>query len=304
VLPNSGGGVTLIGHGYQGPDHYGLKDVTLDAVAHQDFHADPLPEGTLADRHETRFNTFHFDGIIYGSHPSRVTTFRCVQAPKGPDLTVRFDDGTGRAMKCGPGTTAFISTSQLYDSLTAEEKKLADNGFWEPAPHPFRWSSSRGIRSHGVGVVAPGGSRKTVPLDELPPWEPEKVHKYPLVWVNPVTGAKAFQVMPDIVRKLYFRNPKDGKEKVVEDEEEIRVFFNKIYDRFLDPEYILIPPCEEGSMVVWNNWVRPDFYNFKSVVDPRHRESCTVPSSIPWLTGRDRVSNPQRLRTTPHDHLY
>lgn len=236
MIPDSGGGVTLVGHGYQGSDHYGLKDVTLDALSHEDFHAHPLPKGTLLNHGETRFNSWHFDGIIYGSHPSRVTSFRCVKTPKGPDLTVRFDDGTGRTMKAAPGTTAFISTAQLYDSLTPEEKMLADNSFWEPAPHPFRWSSSRGIRSTGLGVVPPGDGRKTVPLDELPPWKPENVHKYPLVWLNPVTGAKAFQVMPDLVRKLYLRHPKEEDEKVIEDEEEIRVWFNKIYDRFVDPE--------------------------------------------------------------------
>lgn len=51
------------------------------------------------------------------------------------------------------------------------------------------------------------------------------------------------------------QTPKEEDEKVIEDEEEIRVWFNKVYDRFVDPEHILISPCEEGSMVVWNNWV-------------------------------------------------
>ncbi|EXJ84219.1 hypothetical protein A1O3_04886 [Capronia epimyces CBS 606.96] len=256
VIPHSLGGVTLVGNGYQGPDHYGLREVTLDAVSHVDFHADPLPRERLGHG-ETRFNTFHFDGIIYGSHPSRVTTFRCVKAPKGPDVTVRFDDGTGRTIQCAPGSTAFISSSQLYDCLTAEEKATVDNSFWEPAPHPFAWSGTRGQRSTGLGVNPGRSGGNTVPLDQLPPWESHKVHKYPMVWINPVTGAKGLQLMPDIVLRLHLKHSPDpdGETRVVEDQEEIHAWLNPIYDRFFGPEYILIPPCQEGSMVVWNNWV-------------------------------------------------
>jgi hypothetical protein len=252
-IPGSGG-VTLVGHGYQGKDHYGLEDITLDAISHVDFHAEPLTAKQLADG-QARFNSFHFDGILYGSHPSRVTTFRCVRAPKGPDVTIRFDDGTGHTMKCRPGSTAFINSKQTYDLLTDEEKAIAECSFWEPAPHPFAWAGTRALRSNGLGV-APGG--ETIQLDQLPPWTHDKIHKYPLVWLNPVTGEKSFQVFPETVHKLYLNDSghTGGKPRVVEDQEEIRCWLNNIYDRICVPEYILIPPCEEGDMVVWDNWVR------------------------------------------------
>jgi hypothetical protein len=220
-------------------------------MSHADYHAEPL-SATDIENGQTRFNTFHFDGIVYGSHPSRVTTFRCVKSPKGPDLTIRWENKTERTMQCQPGGTAFISGAQLYNLLTEEEKKIADVSFWEPAPYPFAWSGSRRFRSSGLGL-APGGN--TVPLDELPDWTPDKVYKYPMVWLNPVTGEKCFQVMAEIVHKVYFKDAPEKAERIVEDEEEIRVWFNRIFDRIARPEYIIIPQTEEGDMVVWNNWV-------------------------------------------------
>ncbi|KAJ9622507.1 hypothetical protein H2204_011520 [Knufia peltigerae] len=249
-IPNSGG-VNLVGHGYQGPDHYGLNDVTIRAVPQSRVHATPLPASELA-KGQTRFNSFHFDGSIYGAYPSRVTAFRCVKAPRGPPLTIRWDDGTGRTMQCQPGGTAFFSGEQLYGLLPDDEKDLVDNSYWEPGPHPFAWMGTRRLRSSGMGL-APGG--ETVPLEDLPEWSPDKVYKFPMVWVNPVTGAKALQIFPDIIRKLYIKTTVPlASEKVVENLEEIRVWVNDIYDRIATPEYIIVPECEEGDLILWNNW--------------------------------------------------
>lgn len=240
-----------MGNGYQGEDHHGLKDLTLSAISHVDFHAEPLAQEDVANG-QTRFNTFHFDGKVYGSHPSRVTTFRCVKSPKGPDVTVRWDDGSGHTLRCAPGSTAFISTAQLYNLLTDEEKKIADNSYWQPAPHPFAWYGTRKMRSSGLGLT-PGG--EPVPLDQLPEWSEDKIYKYPMVWLNPVTSEKCLQMMPEIIHKVFFKDSPDANEKVVEDSEEIRLWLNDIYDRIIKPEYVNIPVCKEGDMVVWNNWV-------------------------------------------------
>jgi hypothetical protein len=69
--------------------------------------------------------------------------------------------------------------------------------------------------------LAPGG--KTVPLNELPDWTSDKVFKYPTVWFNPDTGEKCFQIMAEIVHKVYFKDAPHKAERIVEDEEEIRV---------------------------------------------------------------------------------
>ncbi|KAJ5207578.1 Taurine catabolism dioxygenase TauD/TfdA [Penicillium cf. viridicatum] len=230
-------GVTIVGQGYQGDDHYGLKDITANSAKHFHAHVEPLTTEDL-ENGQTRFGAFHFDGVIYGSNTSRVTTLRCVRAPKGPDLTIRWDDGSGQTMAAKPGLTAFIDSAQIYEMLTDEEKTTADNSHWAPAPQPYT-------------SMAPGG--ETVPLDKLPAWVPEKGFKFPMVWVNPVTGARSFQILPDVVQKLYFKSGSDAEERVVEDNDEVRVWLNNILDRICKPN-ILIPEYEEGDVVMFNNW--------------------------------------------------
>ncbi|KAK5444358.1 hypothetical protein LTS15_010473 [Exophiala xenobiotica] len=278
AIPDSGG-VNLVGQGYQGDDHYGLKNLTVKAISQSKLHARPLSPEVIASG-QTRFNSFHFDGAIYGTPPSRVTSFRCIRAPVGPELTVRWDDGSGRTMKCKAGGTAFFSGAQLYNLLSDDEKKLADHSFWEPAPHPFAWMGTRRLRSSGMGL-APGG--QTIPLDELPEWTPDKVYKFPMVWVNLVTGEKALQIFPDIIRKLYLRDSRTASERVVEDLEEIRTWVNDIYDRIVTPEYIIVPEAEEGDVILWNNWAiqhsaieYPDSYGSRSM-HQFHVASSTLP---------------------------
>ncbi|KAL2828963.1 hypothetical protein BDW59DRAFT_178627 [Aspergillus cavernicola] len=277
VIPGSKG-VTVVGQGYQGDDHYGLKGITAGSTTHVDAHAEPLSPAEMASG-QTRFGAFHFDGVIYGAYPSRVTTLRCVKAPRGPDLTVRWDDDSGRTMTVKPGLTAFIDSAQLYDMLTKEERIVVDNSRWEPAPHPYVWTGSRKIRNCGLGM-APGG--ETVTLDKLPAWTEEKVYQFPMVWVNPVTGERSFQILPDVVRKLYLRTGTggEGKEHVVEDGEEIRTWLNDIIDRICTPENILIPVYEEGDVVMFNNWeVMHSSIDYPLSYGTRTMHQCHIPSS-------------------------
>jgi alpha-ketoglutarate-dependent taurine dioxygenase len=257
----------------------------MSGFSHTDFNCDPLSAEELANGH-AKFVHFHFDGIMYDSHPSRVTTFRCVKQPKGPDVTLHVGDAAGSTMKCRPGSTAFISCAQIYNLLTEEEKKVADHSYWEPAPHPFGWSGTRMYTSNGLGI-APRG--ETVPLNKLPPWEASKVYKYPLVWLNPVTEEKGFQIMPQCVRKLFLRSSPEEEVRVVDDLEEIRIWLNNTLDRVANPEYILIPSCEEGDMIVWNNWVSVSFHFTPSQLSCQ-RASFTVPLNTRLVMEREPVS--------------
>lgn len=228
-----------------------MKDITANSAKHSDAHVEPLTTEDL-ESGQTRFGAFHFDGVIYGSNPSRVTTLRSVRAPKGPDLTIRWDDGSRQTMMAKPELAALIDSAQIYEMLTGEEKSTADNSHWAPPPQPYVWTGTPKIRNCGLGM-APGG--ETVPLDKLPAWVPEKGFKFPMVWVNPVTGARSFQILPDVVQKLYFKYGPDAEERVVEDNDEVRVWLNNILDRICKPKNILIPEYEEGDVVMFNNWV-------------------------------------------------
>ena len=75
-----------------------------------------------------------------------------------------------------------------------------------------------------------------------------------MVWLNPLTGEKAFQDHGICVRKLYLRSSKEEKPRVIENIEEIHDFILGIQHRILKPEYILLAPADEGDMVIWDNY--------------------------------------------------
>lgn len=77
--------------------------------------------------------------------------------------------------------------------------------------------------------------------------------QYPLVWVNPVTGEKAFQVHGICARKLFIRAGPEDAPRVIDDLVAIRAFLADIQRRILKPPYICLAPVEEGDMVVWDN---------------------------------------------------
>jgi len=241
--------VRLIGKGYQGPDHYGLKEITVRGLSN-DFHADP-PDDDEFERGNTRFQRWHIDAPLYERDPAWFTTLRAVKLPSGPDVTIRWDDGSGLEMKSPPGLTAFFSTSQLYQLLTPEEQAMADHSWVEYAPHPYMWIEHCKANPTGLGLKNQGKEHK---IEELGEYDESAVKRYPLVWVNPVTGEKAFQVHGICARKLFLRSSAEEEPEVVDDVVEIRALLHKIQSRILRPEYICLPRIEEGDMVMWDNY--------------------------------------------------
>ncbi|RFU31473.1 hypothetical protein B7463_g4866, partial [Scytalidium lignicola] len=283
-------GVRLIGRDYQAEEYYGLKNIYVDSTTQAEMLATPLSDEEISEGN-SRFVTFHMDGAIYDAIPSRVTALLCIKAPRGPPVTVRWDDDSGTTMKAAPGLTAFIDTVQLYNLLSDEEKALVENSRWEPAPHPFAWTGTRRLRSCGLGI-APGG--EVLPLDKLPEWSPEKIYQFPMVWVNPVTGEKGLHIFCDVIRKLHFKSSPDGPERVVDDLEEIRTWLNNIMDRICKPEYISIPPYDEGDLVLFNNWgVIHSAIEYPVHYGSRLMHQCHVSSSTaPTGTITEAIENP------------
>lgn len=74
-----------------------------------------------------------------------------------------------------------------------------------------------------------------------------------MVWVNPVTGEKAFQVHGNCVRKLFVRKDATSEPEVIDDIVKIRDFLRVIQMRILKPEYILMAPVEEGDVAMWDS---------------------------------------------------
>ncbi|KAL4790926.1 hypothetical protein BDV19DRAFT_393661 [Aspergillus venezuelensis] len=269
--------VRLIGKGFQGEDHFGVKNQTIERGLSNDFHAVPPPLDDF-EKGITRFHRWHLDAPLYGKDPAWFTTLRCVKLPQGPELTVEWADGSGYTMKTPPGRTAFFSTSQLYSLLSPEEQALVSHSWVEYAPYPYKWIERCKGNSNGLGL-AEGGERLT--MEELGEYDKASVKTYPMVWVNPLTGERAFHVHGICARKLYLRSSPDEEPHVVDDISEIRNFVLGIQHRILKPEYILLAPVEEGDVMIWDNYgLFHSAVDYPAKLGPRSMHQANIGGSI------------------------
>lgn len=171
--------------------------------------------------------------------------------PDGSHLTIHWDDGSGTTMPTEPGLTAFVSCVQMYDLMSDEEKKVADHSWVEYAPHPYQWIADCKGNTTGLGLYTQGKERR---VEDISDWDPREVKRYPMAWVNPVTGEKAFMVHGICARRLFLRSSPGEEPRVVDDVVEIRAFLKGIQSRVLKPEYVMLPPLEEGDIVMWANY--------------------------------------------------
>ncbi|KAF7443980.1 TauD Probable taurine catabolism dioxygenase [Pyrenophora tritici-repentis] len=242
--------VRLIGKGHQGADHYGLKDIDIKKGILHAWHADAPKEEDFLKGH-TRFQRWHIDAPLYARDPAWFTTLRCIQRPTAPELTIHWDDGSGLTMKTEPGLTAFFSNVQTYGMMTEDERQIADHSWVEYAPHPYQWMGDCKAQPTGLGLVSEG---KEKTLGELGPYDEKNVKRYPMVWVNPVTGERAFMVHGICVRRAFLRSSETEEPRVVDDVAEIREWLKPIQERVLRPDYIMLPKVEEGDVVMWANY--------------------------------------------------
>ena len=135
--------------------------------------------------------------------------------------------------------------------MTDDEKRIADHSWVEYAPHPYQWMGDCKSQSHGFGLVNQGKEKS---LEELGDYNEKDVKRYPMVWVNPVTGEKAFMVHGICVRKAFMRSNAQEEPKVISDLVEIRNWISGVQQRVLKPEYIMLPKMEEGDIVMWANY--------------------------------------------------
>lgn len=110
--------VRLIGRGYQGDDHYGIKGFTANCASNDNRRCPPTTEAFAVGN--TQFQRWHIDAPLYDREPPHYTAVRAVKCPLGPDIQVNWDDRSGLSMKCKPGQTAFVSNIQTYSLLSDE----------------------------------------------------------------------------------------------------------------------------------------------------------------------------------------
>lgn len=162
----------MVAKGYQGLDHYGLKDVRSDNRLN-DFHKNPPSDGDFAAGN-TRFQRFHMDAPLYERDPALFTTLRCIKQPAGPDVTINWDDGSGMSMNSTPGRTAFFSNVQTYELMTPQEQQMADSSWVEYAPFPYQWMGSCHGNANGLGLENEG---LELSIEQLGEFEDSKIKR-------------------------------------------------------------------------------------------------------------------------------
>ncbi|KAF9775609.1 hypothetical protein IL306_006270 [Fusarium sp. DS 682] len=217
--------VHILGRGPLPDNHYQFPPgFEVQGIDHHEFHLPPHIPDEEREAGASRFYQWHFDGSLYNIPPPRVGCLLAVRTPKGPDVTVRWEDGTGTEMKIAPGATAMVAGARALALLSEETRNIVMNSRIEYAPHAFVWMSTSHSTRLGHLLETEGLEK---PLDQLPPWSQDKVCIYPMVWTNPKTGEKSLQVHGQGAYKLYLKDRPDGEETVVTDLKEIRAFMHK-----------------------------------------------------------------------------
>ncbi|EFX04661.1 alpha-ketoglutarate dependent xanthine dioxygenase [Grosmannia clavigera kw1407] len=270
--------VHILGRGPLPTDHYGFPPgFEVQGIDHADFHLPPHIAEADRAAGASRFYQWHFDGALYKIPPPRVGCLLAVRTPKGPDVTVRWDDGSGREMFMAPGATAMVAGSRALVLLDAETRAVVLHSRIEYAPHAFVWMST--ARSSRLGHLIETEGRE-MPLDRLPAWDPAHVCVYPMVWTNPVTGEQSLQVHGQGARRLFLKSSPDGEETVVEDLAEVRAFMDKIMRPVLSPENIYAHRHEEQDVILWyNRALWHSITEFPKSYGPRVMHQCNVAAS-------------------------
>ena len=234
--------VQVIGNGFV-PSYEGLENIKLVHPHHKKFHKHPIPEED--DLAYTRFFRWHIDAALYDLNPPKVTSLMAVSVPKGRRQTLRYDDGTGDELDVPLGTTAFVSSYNMYNILSDEDKEFVRTSKIEYAPHPYVWMSPAKSRSDGLGLVSEGVE---LPDAELPPIDESKIMVLPMTWKNPVTGMLALQIHPSAIRKIHLKD-----ESVIDDLERVREIVHRLQRPAISPHYVYAHDWEEGDLVLFNN---------------------------------------------------
>jgi len=278
--------VHILGRGEVPKNHYSFPPgFKVKGVDHHYFHLPPHIPAEEREAGKSRFYQWHFDGALYNIPPPRVGCLLAVRTPKGPDVRVQWDDGTGTEMAIAPGATAMVAGSRALELLTPELREIAYNSTIEYAPHCFEWMSTAHSTRLGHSIETEGLEK---PLDQLKPWTEDKICTYPMVWRNPVTGEDSLQVHGQGAFKLFLKSSPDGEETVIDDLGEVRAFLHKLMRPVLEPSNIYAHRHEEQDVILWyNRALWHSITEFPDSYGPRIMHQCNVAASDHPVAARE-----------------
>lgn len=241
----------VLGYGQIPPNHYGLPDdLVIKRQDHTAVHKTSLSAEELEEGY-TRLMQLHFDGALYNAPPPFCGSLLAVKTPKGPDLTLRFDNVNGRGdKKMAPGSTAYFSAAQAYRLLTPEQQAIADNSTITYAPHAFSWIAACKATNDASSIVSEG---LEVPLADLSPWEEEKLKTMSWVWHNPKNDEKSLMIHGQCAMRLDLKTSPDSPVRTVTDLAQVRSILQEFQTPILRPEYVYCHNHQEGDLAVWYN---------------------------------------------------
>ncbi|GAA5913460.1 hypothetical protein JCM6882_001966 [Rhodosporidiobolus microsporus] len=275
--------VNLNGSGTFPAGHHGVeRDFTLTALDHRGFHKHELSEKEVEEGH-VRFQRWHVDWPARKDEafPAPVTTIWAHTLPSAEPVTVHWDDGSGFSMPTRPGATAFIDCSQMYEQLTPEQKSFVDNSLVEYPPTPYSWL--RGAKADGLGLRVFDDGNET-PIKDCPDPNPENALVCPMVWINPITGARSLQVHAIIAWKIHHRTSPTDEFKIIDDLPTVRKMLDELQRPFVKPDNVFFAPTEEGDLLLfYNRGVRHSAVEFPASRGPRLLHQLQlVASDAPW----------------------
>ncbi|CAN9416137.1 unnamed protein product [Alternaria alternata] len=244
----------FIGKGPQNDPRYGKPGLDMGDASVSHYYSVPLSDEDF-EAGRTRFHVWYMNGMYWRHDLTKFTILRPIKFPtKGLDKqTVEWADGSGTTMEVKPGRQAFLDVEQLYDMLSDEEKRMADHSWAEYSILPFENLKDCHYAPNGLGVVTEGREQPEEELLKLGGARKEWQKKYPMVWVNPVTGKKSFMCIQHLIRRLFIRNGPDETARVIDDLGEVRKFLDNIYTRIIRPEHIWVGPEEEQDLVIFGS---------------------------------------------------
>ncbi|KAB2102115.1 hypothetical protein AG0111_0g9554 [Alternaria gaisen] len=244
----------FIGKGPQNDPRYGKPGLDMGDASVSHYYSVPLSDEDF-EAGRTRFHVWYMNGMYWRHDLTKFTILRPIKFPtEGLDKqTVEWADGSGMTMEVKPGRQAFLDVEQLYDMLSDEEKRMADHSWAEYSILPFENLKDCHYAPNGLGVVTEGREQPEEELLKLGGARKEWQKKYPMVWVNPVTGKKSFMCIQHLIRRLFIRNGPDETARIIDDLGEVRKFLDNIYTRIIRPEHIWVGPEDEQDLVIFGS---------------------------------------------------
>lgn len=177
------GHTIFIGKGDQGEGKYGTPGVNLGELNFLHYYSKPLSSEDFEKNGLTRFHWWHLDGTFFKYDPPLFTSIRPLILPDETKAQkVEWADGSENEIAVKPGRTAFVSTVQLYNMLSDEEKQMADHSWVEYMYSPYEWIKGARGNPTGMGITCEG---REVPMEKM-----EKFNTRPREWQKRVSQSE------------------------------------------------------------------------------------------------------------------